>query len=280
LIQTFIEERTQEVERNELQPASLVDIQHFLKRFSREFGDRAVDRVTAGEIDHFLDGMKGIANRRSHRLYISAFFNWAVAQGQLALNPVKLTRRVTKRSQAPKRYSVAEVEQIMNAAPSKLVPYLALGLFSGMRSSEILKLQWCDVDFDQEEIRVLADHLGAQGRIVRLKPNLVKFLLPFRDEDQALVVPHGLRSLQRWVKKLHGELGIKAILQGMRHTFTAFHLAVHPLEETMHDLGYADTVNLFKYCRGTAVDRQQAEAYFEILPQDQGEIIPLKKEAA
>jgi len=88
LIQEFIAEKQVRVERGELLPASLVDTKDLLTRFSREFGHRAVDTVTAGEVDGFLHKVDGVAIRRSHQLHISSFFNWAVTLGRLAFNPV------------------------------------------------------------------------------------------------------------------------------------------------------------------------------------------------
>ncbi len=277
LIEQFIAEKKKRIEHGELPSSALINTRKFLKRFSKEFGQLAPDMVSIGEIDYFLQKVNGAENRRSHRLYISALFDWLVAQERLPSNPVKKTRYAPRNTQTPKTYRPSEVERIMQAAPLKLVPYLALGLFGGLRSEEILNLRWCDVDFGQEKISVDASSKKGMARTVQMPANLAQFLLPFRDKPKAMIVPHGQRSLQRWSKKLLGELGIKTILHGARHSFAAFHLALHPLDETMQELGYADRTILLKYCRGSADNRKElAKEYFAIAPLNQGEIISLE----
>jgi hypothetical protein len=88
LVQEFIAEKQGQIDHGELLPAAFVDPQHLLKRFSREFGHRALNTVTADEVDGFLNKVKGVATRRSHQLHISAFFNWAVTQERLSFSPI------------------------------------------------------------------------------------------------------------------------------------------------------------------------------------------------
>jgi integrase len=282
LVREYILEKQEEVDREELKPASLVDTRHFLKRFTKEFGARAVDLVTPGELDFFLDSLNGSANRRSHRLYLSAFFNWAVARDCLATNPIRKTRRSASRARTPQTYLPSEVAQLMCEAEPDLVSYLALSVFSGARSNEILQLKWSDIDFEHGEIKIRAKGSATgKARTLIMPENLSLFLVPHRDIGKSLVVPHGQRSLQRWMKKLFNGLGFKPVYQGARHSFATYHLALHPMVETMNELGCNSNSSLFKYCRtSTHKMKKQADAYFAIVPENQGEIIPLEKEAA
>jgi hypothetical protein len=111
--------------------------------------------------------------------------------------------------------------------------------------------------------------------------NLMQFLLPYRDKPNAKIVPHEMRSLQRWMKKLLKELDIRPIYKGAYHTFIAYHLALHPLTETMRVMGFRDSTALLRYCRLCNADmKKQAEAFFAIEPREHGEIIPLKQKNA
>ena len=150
-------------------------------------------------------------------------------------------------------------------------------MFGGLRSAEILNLKWSNVDFRRGKIRVNTPSKKDGKRTVQMSPNLAEFLLPLRGNPKEFVVPHGQRSLQRWARKLFNELKIKMILHGARHSFTRFHLALHPIDETMQELGYADGATLFKYCRGPLDNRKkQAKKYFSIAPLDQEKIISLE----
>ncbi|MEN8256108.1 MAG: hypothetical protein ABFR33_11645 [Verrucomicrobiota bacterium] len=88
LVEEFIAEKQEQIDRGEFPAASLVDTKHFLQRFSKEFGHRAVGTVATGEINGFFDEVNGTVNRRSHRHHISTFFNWAVARDRLSFNPI------------------------------------------------------------------------------------------------------------------------------------------------------------------------------------------------
>lgn len=186
---------------------------------------------------------------------------------------------IPKNVKAQKAYTPSDVRRIMKTAKPELVPYLVLGMFGGLRSTEILKLRWRDIDFELAEIQVNAGQSKVRGkRIVHMQSNLGQFLVPFRGKTKEFVVPYKQETLQRWSRKLFKELEIKTINQGARHSFAMYHLASHPLDETMQELGYAESAPLHKYYRGlTNRRREQAAKYFAIAPLDQVEIIQLKK---
>ena len=196
----------------------------------------------------------------------------------LAWKPLYIPKNV----KAQKTYTPSDVKRVMKTAKTELVPYLALGMFGGLRSTEILKLRWRDVDFKLAEIQVNANQSIVNGRrTVSMQSNLGQFLVPFRGKPKEFVVPHKQESLQRWTRSLFKELEIKTIPQGARHSFAMYHLASHPLDETMEELGYSESTPLHRYYRGlTNRRRVQAEKYFAIAPPNQADIIPIKNKAA
>lgn len=88
LVDEFIAEKQVRTERGEQPIKAFVSTKKALHRFSEKFGDRSAHTVTASELNHFLDGVNDLASRRSLRLQISAFFNWAVTQERLPCNPI------------------------------------------------------------------------------------------------------------------------------------------------------------------------------------------------
>jgi len=196
----------------------------------------------------------------------------------LAWKPLYIPKNV----KTQKIYTPSDARRIMRTAKTELLPYLALGMFGGLRSTEILKLRWRDVDFKLAEIQVNANQSIVNGRrTVSMQSNLGQFLVPFRGKPKEFVVPHKQENLQRWTRTLFKELEIKTINQGARHSFAMYHLASHPLDETMEELGYSESTPLHRYYRGlTNRRRAQAEKYFAIAPPNQADIIPIKKKAA
>jgi hypothetical protein len=202
------------------------------------------------------------------------------AETQDTVSPIWKPLYIPKNVKAQKTYTPSDVRRIMKTAKPELAPYLALGLFGGLRSAEILKLRWRDVDFELAEIQVNAGQSKVKGkRIVHMQANLGQFLAPFSGKPREFVVPYKQETLQRWTRNLFRELEIKTINQGARHSFAMYHLASHSLDETMEELGYTESAPLHRYYRGlTNRRREQAAKYFAIAPLDhQVEIIPLKK---
>lgn len=79
-----------------------------------------------------------------------------------------------------------ELRALFDACPPWLRPVMALGVTTGMRRSEILKLRWLDVDLAHNRI-MLPQTKNGEGRIVYLNRGAVSALraLPFGPETKA-----------------------------------------------------------------------------------------------
>jgi hypothetical protein len=72
---------------------------------------------------------------------------------------------------------------LLSHSPKRLVPFLCLGDFAGLRSQESMRLDWKDLRFDQDFIEVsAAKSKTASRRLVPILPNLKDWLLPLRKE--------------------------------------------------------------------------------------------------
>lgn len=95
---------------------------------------------------------------------------------------------VKPRKLAPKEVAVYELDQIraiLNAAwehDRELVPFFAIAIFAGLRpESEIMRLEWKDVNFEEKWIRVNYDNKTQTKRFVPIFDNLMAWLIPWRD---------------------------------------------------------------------------------------------------
>ena len=100
------------------------------------------------EIQSFLDGLKGSPlTIKNYRTVISTFFAFAKTRGYIRHNPVVDTERLSAASEgAVEIYTPGEMAKLLAAAPSAFVAPLAIGAFAGLRSQEIQRLDWQDVD--------------------------------------------------------------------------------------------------------------------------------------
>ncbi len=67
-----------------------------------------------------------------------------------------------------------ELARVLEKAPRRIRLFLVLGAFTGMRSSEILRLEWSEVNFERGFITGAADKAKtATRRLVPILPNLM-----------------------------------------------------------------------------------------------------------
>lgn len=78
-------------------------------------------------------------------------------------------------------FSPEEASKILNAAGRHLAtPFIAIGCFEGLRSEEIKRLDWKNVNFERGFIEVRADICKTKARrLVPISDNLRAWLKPF-----------------------------------------------------------------------------------------------------
>lgn len=156
-----------------------------LQRFCCAFDDRPISSVKVGDIEQWLRGLQiGPRSRNNIRASIITLFRFAQKHSYLRRGILTEADEVAK---AKERTSVIgilspeELQRALSCSAQNLGLFLALGAFTGMRSSEILRLEWSDVNFHRGHI-VVAAHKAktATRRLVPILPNLREFLNPYR----------------------------------------------------------------------------------------------------
>jgi integrase len=80
-------------------------------------------------------------------------------------------------------FTPKEMMEILAHADGRLIPFLALGAFAGIRHAEIQRLEWTDIHFDGGIIEIgAAKAKTASRRTVPILDNLRAWLLPHRQE--------------------------------------------------------------------------------------------------
>ncbi|MDR1631246.1 MAG: tyrosine-type recombinase/integrase [Oscillospiraceae bacterium] len=89
------------------------------------------------------------------KIALNGIFETAVKNRLCESNPADDVRLPQKTQKAPEVFSKTEIESILNFAPTdKHGYYVQLLLYTGLRVSELLALQWVDVDLDNEVIYI------------------------------------------------------------------------------------------------------------------------------
>jgi integrase len=99
-------------------------------------------------------------------------------------------RRGSGRAGEIEVFTPLELEEILAHAGDKLIPFLALGAFAGIRHAEIQRLDWQDIRFDDGIVEIRASKAKtASRRIVPILNNLRQWLSPLK-QDFGQVCPY------------------------------------------------------------------------------------------
>lgn len=112
------------------------------------------------------------------------------------------------------KYSVGDYTTTKNV-PEQLVVLFNLAVFTGMRKGEIVALQWSDIDFESDRIKVQRAVTVVQGKQV-IKPPKTK------TSHRTISIPHSLTvKLRHWQKEqIAYRLSVGDFWQGDNWVFT------------------------------------------------------------
>lgn len=167
--EVFAEQWFEEYARLNLRSTSFERMKQLTQRVYPEFGHMRLDKITGRHIQKFVNDLafngKNMINGRPlsrktivhHLSFISDVFSYAVKMDMLPDNPC---RKVTIPSMEVKEkdiYTLEEVEQFFNLlenAPLKYQLFFKMVLYTGFRRSEMLGLEWKDIDFENNIISI------------------------------------------------------------------------------------------------------------------------------
>ena len=167
--ETFAEQWFEEYAKVNLRPTSYARMKQLTKRVYPAIGHKRLDKITARDIQKFITDMltngrnlnngKPLSRKTAvhHLSFISDVFSYAVRMGMLCDNPC---RRVFVPKQEREEKQIYTIEQVkilyenLKSEPMKYQAYLLLSIYSGYRRSEMLGLEWKDIDFEHDLIHV------------------------------------------------------------------------------------------------------------------------------
>ena len=160
----------------------LADLRHRLRLFADSYGGRIVASIPTREIDGWLTGLACAPQTRvNFRRIIHNLFAFCLGRDYCASNPVARATKVKVPPKAIGILSVSEAQALLQACPPSILPAAAIGLFGGLRASEIARLDWHSIDLDRRFIEVAASKTKtAQRRLVTISDNLHAWLAPFQ----------------------------------------------------------------------------------------------------
>jgi integrase len=206
-----------------------------MKRVLGWFGDRSAESITPQEIErHFQNGVEehgwAPSTVNHHRSLISLVYQLGIRNGRLTNNPARATKHRKEDNTRVRFLSTNEEARLRAAIAAKWPQHIAeldLALHTGLRRSEMYRLDWEDVDLPRQFLKVRVAKNG-QGRHVRLNSIAVKALLQMQgagDGSGAVVrnrAGGAMRGPRHWFEKAVDEAGVENFhWHDLRHTFAS-----------------------------------------------------------
>jgi integrase len=237
-----------------------------MRRFCQDFGERLAAGIDSTEIVRWLAGpLPTQWERMNHRRILSVFFAYCKGIGATTINPVDDVPKLKLPVAKCEIFSVPEARKLLLGALEHepvLVPWLAIGLFAGLRTAELERLDWSDVTDTSIRIEP-ATSKTASRHVVELSANLLKWLLPYRKASGPIIPPGNYRNR---CPRLSVITGIRWRSNGLRHSFASYHLAAYENSgKTALALGHSNPNLFFRHYR-ELVSAKEALAFWNLVP--------------
>lgn len=208
------------------------------------------------------------ATRSSYRSDLGAFFAWCQGQEMTPKNPVNRIPKPIMDDKPVAILSPGEARRLLESVAvhsPRLVPFVALVAFGGLRTSEARCLSWADIRAGHVHVEARVAKTRRR-RVVPIEPTLAAWLEAARAAGCPLP-PVGWDRDWRRAQRMAGLSGSYPH-NALRHSFGSYHYARHRNASlTASFMGNSEGM-LFRHYR-EVVTAGEAEAYFAILPEPQ-----------
>lgn len=248
-----------------------------LSRLAANF-KKPMSSISTRDLEHWLDAQKVKGRTRNNlRLSIVTLWRWARVQGYIARDmETEGDRLGTVRDRGGKIgiLTPAQLAGLLQGAPDDEARlYIAIGAFSGIRSAELVRLDWRDIREDRGVIEVGADKSKtATRRLVPIHPALAAWLARApRGEGRVFSSEKAVPRVIAYAKHLLGEWPSNAL----RHSYATYRLAeAKDAARVALEMGNSPMM-LFQNYRELA-DEKQAAAWFSIVPAQPANVLRMK----
>jgi integrase len=245
------------------------DLRGRLGRFAREVTGH-IANVTRRDLALWLRGL-GLSSR-SHdnfRQVLVLLFRFAQKQAYLPEGRTEAEKTEPMGDNGDGEiaiFTADEMRRLLSAAGNDVLPYLALGAFAGIRTAEIVRLDWQEINFETGYIEIKKSKAKTKGRrLIKMQPNLVAWLKKAAKTSgpvTPLARPEKTAS-EVIAAKLDPAISWKR--NGLRHSYCTYRYAILQNEHQVSaEMGNSPAMVFANY-RALAT-KEQAEEWFAIVP--------------
>ena len=212
--QTLCEQWFDEYAKLNLRPTSIQRLRGATVRVYPALGHKRMDKITARDIQKFITDLvtngknmrtgKPLSKKTAvhHLNLISDVFQYAIRMGMLCDNPCRRVFLPPIEHTEKEIFTLDEVQKLfenITGEPLKYQLFFTLAVYGGYRRSELLGLEWKDIDFENDliHIRRTSQYTTALGiytdttktkkskRVSKMPTEIMDLLRRFKEEQQA-----------------------------------------------------------------------------------------------
>ena len=273
---------------NKVSPAHYTHVRKIMETLCEGFDERLVSDIPRDELENWLKGLNySSVTKKNYRASLRAAWGFFERHDYVQKNIAVALDCPKIEEKEIKFLSVSEAEQLLRAnekVDPEICGLMALGLFAGMRSSAIPRVEYSEINFQDRGILTPAAKTkkGRRNYIENLPDNLWAWLertpkTAFGWNERKwkkrremalrraglLVNGHNLRDWKLTDKPFKRKIPPK---NAFRHSFASYHVAwKRDFQDTALIMSHKGTDILFKHYRGNAT-KEDAEKYFNIYP--------------
>jgi len=263
-----------------------------LRRFAGTFPGHAACDLAKEHLDAFVSGLvvmksksrngkpvTSAKGRNHHRAAIRQFLQWAVRKDYLPathrLGEADSMRPEHANNAEVQFYTPNELRALLEAAEGPMRAMVALSGLAGLRTQELLRLDWADVWRVHGHLEITAGKSKTrQRRLVEVVPDLDLWLGQFRDFTSGKVCKLHEITWQQHFVALCEKAGVSRKPNGLRHAFCTYHFALNANENLTAAQAGNSPAMVHQHYKGLAT-KAEAKKWFGVRPTKDVNIIPL-----
>lgn len=232
-----------------------------------DYFECSIDEVHLRDLQSWLNALD-VAGRtkNNYRGLVVSLFKFARGHGYLPSGLPTAAEDLSKAKEVSSEIGILTPEEMgkfLENASERLLPLLAIGGFAGLRASEIFRLNWEEIDFDQNHIEIKSGKAKtAQRRLVPLLDNLKAWLQDYRDQTGPVCATREIETERR---ELANTLEIEWPNNALRHSYASYRMAaIDNAQKVASEMGNSPDMIYRNYRK--VVTKKQAEEWFTIVP--------------
>jgi site-specific recombinase XerD len=261
----------------------LSKLRRTLEAFARFAKTDLASDVTASQVEDWLASMSHLSGTTRANAFrdIRILVRFCLNRGWMLRDPLAGVERPRADANDTEIITPGQAAALLAAASRDILPSLAIKLFTGLRSTEVYRLDWQDVTETHVIVRA-ANAKTRSRRVIEIAPNLAAWLKPIR-QTHGPIAPMSVKLWHRCMRqaaKAADRCIEEAIEAGVenppakigrlpqnfaRHSFGTYYYALHQDEaKTAAVMGNSPAM-IHRHYRALAT-AAEAKAYFGILP--------------